>query len=154
MGCELNMQTQLTRRAVFDGLIRTAALLVLIDYATSTYYIALGMPYSEELLAIVCIPAVIAFVLSAVLAVSSFKKYRSEFKAVKYIIISAVTFILTLFVFELLNNPVLHLRLFTIRELSNADGMVIILIYAVFLISGIIGRIAAITVIWIKTKSN
>lgn len=154
MGCELNMKTQLTRSAVFDGILRAAALLVLIDFATSTFYITLNMTYSEELFAIVLMPVAIAFLLSAVLVVLSFKKYRSEFKAWKYISISAVTFILSLFVFELLNNSGLHLRLFPIRELSNADGLVIILICAAFLIANIVGRITAITVIYLKTKSN
>ena len=154
MGCKLNMKKQLIRRSAFDGIIRAVALLVLIDFATSTYYIALNITYREELFAIACMPATIAFILSAVPVMLSYKKYRSEFKTGKYIIISAITFVVSIFIFELLNNSVLSLRLFPIRELSNVDGIVIIIICSAFLISNLIGRITAIAVIWLKAKSN
>lgn len=144
MGCELNMKTQLTRRAIFDGIIRGGVL-----YLILTLYVS---PYMKPSLWIYIISSVAGLVMPIVLASLSFTKYKSDFRCVKYCLISASSFTLII-VLEFLSNFI-PFRIFPIRELSNADGLVIILFVSLFLILNLIGRFATIIVIWIKLKSN
>lgn len=140
------MKKQLTARAVFDGIIRAAVLFVLIDFAASVCYAA----YSTWTAAAAMTAGA---VLPAALAYPGFRKYRSEFRPGKYFLVSAAVFVLMLLLM-LINSFTLHLRLFPVRELSDADGMTIILIFISFMILNLIGRAITFAVICFKQKSD
>lgn len=145
------MKKQLTKRAAFDGIIRAAALFLLIDFASSScfapsaYSVYFAWTAAASIAAGLLLPAVLAFL--------SFRKYRTEFKPGKYFLVSTAAFVLMLLLI-FLNYLTLHLRLFPLRELADTDGGTILLVFASFIILNLIGRAFTFAVICFKQKSN
>lgn len=135
------------RYAVLDGFVRAFALFLAVDLLTSVY--------AEERIALYFgIAAVAVLVLPFLLGALSFKKSQRQLPIGKYMLLSGGVFVASALVFLLFNNLTVHLRLLPMRELSNADGLLILAVLGASLVLNLIGRAAVLAVIWSKQKAS
>ena len=141
------MKKRLMIRAALDGLIRALLLFFIIDIQTSTLLVSLNLTVDCLFVVVIIIPASLAFLLSTGLAVLNFKKTHTDFRCGKYLLFSTALFFVSSFLLEFINNLTVHFRIFPLRQMSNADGLLIILTCGCYLFAGLIGRIVAFSII-------
>lgn len=146
-GEEAGMKNRLVIRAGLDGLIRAFLLFFIIDIQTSTLLVSLNLTVDCLFIVVVIIPASLAFLLSTGLAVLNFKKTHTDFGYGKYLLLGTAFFLFSSFLLVFINNLTVHFRIFPLRQMSNADGLLIILTCGCYLLAGLIGRIVAFPII-------
>lgn len=132
--------------AVLDGFVRAFALFLAVDLLTSVYA-------DGRIALFFGIAAVTVLALPFLLGALSFKKSQRQLPIGKYALLSGGVFVASALVFLLFNNLTVHLRLLPMRELSNADGLLILAVLGASLVLNLIGRAAVLTVIWFKKKA-
>lgn len=132
--------------AVLDGFVRAFALFLAVDLLTSIYA-------DGRIALFFGIAAVAVLVLPFLLGALSFKKSQRQLPLGKYALLSGGVFVASALVFLLFNNLTVHLRLLPMRELSNADGLLILAVLGASLVLNLIGRAAVLAVIWFKKKA-
>lgn len=135
------------RYAVLDGFVRAFALFLAVDLLTSVY--------AEERIALYFgIAAVAVLVLPFLLGALSFKKSQRQLPIGKYTLLSGGVYIVSAVIFPLINGLTVNIHLLPMRELSNADGLLILAVLGASLVLNLIGRAAVLAVIWSKQKAS
>ena len=135
------------RYAVLDGFVRAFALFLAVDLLTSVY--------AEERIALYFgIAAVAVLVLPFLLGALSFKKSQRQLPIGKYMLLSGGVYIVSAVIFPLINGLTVNITLLPMRELSNADGLLILAVLGASLVLNLIGRAAVLAVIWSKQKAS
>ena len=130
---------------MLDGLICVCVLNLLEDYSASIYLVSLEFGI---FIALLC--SVILTVAYAVfLAVIHDKKQRIKFSGLSLLWF----FLLSILRFLLYFIPV-PIHLFPVRELNNADGLYIMMIWGAFIISLVSLRLIALVVFLLRKKGS
>lgn len=132
--------------AVLDGFVRAFALFLAVDLLTSVYA-------DGRIALFFGIAAVTVLALPFLLGALSFKKSQRQLPIGKHTLLSGGVYIVSAVIFPLINGLTVNIHLLPMRELSNADGLLILAVLGASLVLNLIGRAAVLAVIWSKQKA-
>lgn len=132
--------------AVLDGVVRAFALFLALDFATSVYA-------DGAVILSIAIAAIAGLVLPFLLGALSYKKSEGQLPLGKYALLSGGVYVVSVIIFPLINGLTVNIHLLPMRELANVDGLLILAVLGASLVLNLIGRAAALAVIWSKQRA-